>query len=143
MTISSFKTSLAITAASAFVMAMAATSKAEEMATGSMSVEDETVLIVELPDDEATLRDLEMKHRRIINTAQRQCTVSLGGINRNDRDPCVISGVEAGVEQADDPQLTAFHTALPMSVRYDADRPANVWRIGQDDEAPDAVMTTE
>lgn len=83
-----------------------------------------------LPQDEDALRALEQAQRRIVNTAQRQCTQSLGGINRSNNDPCIISAVEVGVDVSNDPALAAFHKSLPMSVRYDGDRPQDVWRAG-------------
>ncbi|WP_422020342.1 hypothetical protein [Pyruvatibacter mobilis] len=141
------KTIVPAAMASAFVLAGATAAQADGHE-GHMSGEADatgktTVVVALLPKDEEALRTLEQRHRRIINTAQRQCTTSLGGINRSDRDPCVISGVETGVEISDDPVLKAFHEALPMSVRYDGDRPDNTWRIGLDDEAPDGIITTE
>jgi hypothetical protein len=126
------------------VTAAQADGHGDHMANGSADASAETTIVVAvLPTDESALRDLDARQRRIVNTAQRQCSTSLGGVNRSDRDPCVISSVEVGIEVAEDPVLKAFHEALPMSVRYDADRRGDTWRIGQDDEAPDGLITTE
>lgn len=145
MGVQNWKKNVCVATAGAVAMLMASAAQAEDdkviMAPGADGAEEQVMVV--LPEDEETLRALEVKHRRIINTAQRQCTTSLGGINRNDRDPCVISGVETGVEISDDPVLKAFHEALPMSVRYDGDRPTSVWRIGQDDDTADVIVVEE
>lgn len=83
-----------------------------------------------LPADEEALRAIDGKHRRLIRLAQRQCSIGIGVVEAGERNPCVISTVERGVANADDEMLAAFHAALPLSVRFDADRRPDAWRYG-------------
>lgn len=136
-----FRASLGIVAVTAIVMLSAATSSAMDHGDDhAMSPAHDTDTLVVLPNDEETLRALEQKHRKIVRQAARECAPGLAAASASDRDPCVISNVERSVEASDDPYLIAFNAALPKSVRYDEDRRENVWMIGQDDEAPDAVI---
>ena len=98
----------------------------------AMAVEDvpsEPAGAVVLPQDEDALRSLEHQHRRILRTTIRQCAV--GGNKSKTRlvaSPCIISGVERGVDLADDPALRAYHEALPLNAVYDENRPQSIWR---------------
>ncbi|MFP4004018.1 MAG: hypothetical protein ACLFV8_09600, partial [Alphaproteobacteria bacterium] len=83
-----------------------------------------------LPADMEALRDLDARHRAIVRRAARMCSGLRGTLPRTGlyADPCVRRNVESGLEKAEDPQLTAFHYALPLRVRYDGLRSEADWR---------------
>ena len=84
-----------------------------------------------LPADEPGLRALEHQHRRIVRTSLRQCAVGASKHKRVGATPCVISGVERGVSLSGDTALRAYNDVLPMSERYDDNRPQSIWRMVQ------------
>lgn len=82
------------------------------------------------PPTEQFLRDLDTEQLRIVRRAARGCpttTTTPAKSIRAERDPCVIASTDKAVADSGDPDLQAFHRALPDSERYDEQRPATVW----------------
>jgi hypothetical protein len=79
-----------------------------------------------LPRDEESLRALDAKQLRLVRRATSMCDASEPGFVRARamRRPCIIGLVDNAVATSDDPELQAYHAAMPVSVRYDRFRPA-------------------
>jgi hypothetical protein len=74
-----------------------------------------------------TLNDAQLRLlRRTIQGCKAMRTPATKQI-RDERDPCVISGTDRAVADEMDPDLEAFHKALPDTDRYDENRSATVW----------------
>jgi len=81
------------------------------------------------PPTEQFLRDLDNEQLRMVRNASRGCPTNNFGANsiKRERDPCVISSTDRAVAASNNPDLQAFHQALPPSARYDEQRPSTVW----------------
>jgi len=81
------------------------------------------------PPTEEFLRQLDNDQLRIVRRAGRGCpSNNLAGKSiKSERDPCVISSTDKAVADSGNPDLQAFHRALPDSERYDENRPTTVW----------------
>jgi hypothetical protein len=80
---------------------------------------------------EAYLRQLDNDQLRLLRRAIQGCpsaSAGLGRAVRTERDPCVISGTDKAVADSGNPDLEAFHSALPETDRYDENRSSTVWR---------------
>jgi hypothetical protein len=81
--------------------------------------------------DEKFLSDLDSQQLRIVRQASRGCpqiNVGPGKAIRQERDPCVTSTTDKAVADSGNPDLQAFHAALPEQDRYDEHRPTTVWQ---------------
>jgi hypothetical protein len=81
---------------------------------------------------EAYLRDLDNEQLRLLRLASRSCpnvSTQVGKAISRERDPCVIASTDKAVLDTGDPDLEAFHAALPQSERYDENRTSTAWRI--------------
>jgi len=78
---------------------------------------------------EQFLRDLDNQQLRMVRNASRGCPTNNFGANsiKRERYPCVISSTDRAVAASNNPDLQAFHQALPPSARYDEQRPSTVW----------------
>lgn len=83
-----------------------------------------------LPQEEAALRDLNVRQLQIVRRALRGCgaSYSSGASVSGFRDPCVTRWSDQTIDAADDPALHAFHWSLPARERYDEYRSSSVWR---------------
>ncbi|MDZ4866747.1 MAG: hypothetical protein SGI91_05450 [Alphaproteobacteria bacterium] len=81
------------------------------------------------PPTEQFLRDLDNQQLRMVRNASRGCPSNNLGVNsvKKERDPCVIASTDRAVAASNNPDLQAFHEALPPSARYDEQRPSTVW----------------
>jgi hypothetical protein len=81
------------------------------------------------PPTEEFLRQLDTEQLRIVRRAVRGCpSNNLGAKSiKSERDPCVIASSDRAVADSGDPDLQAFHRALPDSERYDENRASTVW----------------
>ncbi|MBL8781676.1 MAG: hypothetical protein JNL06_12135 [Alphaproteobacteria bacterium] len=82
------------------------------------------------PPTEQFLRDLDNQQLRIVRNASRGCpspTLGAGKTIKPERNPCVIASTDKAVADSNNPDLQAFHEALPASARYDEQRPSTVW----------------
>lgn len=77
------------------------------------------------------LRDLNSAHLRIVRRSANLCagpsTASAGRINSLKDFTCVMSLTDKAVAESGNPQLQAYHAALPQPARYDQDRSATYW----------------
>lgn len=84
------------------------------------------------PAEEAYLRELDNEQLRLLRLASRSCpnvSTQIGKAISRERDPCVIAATDKAVLDTGDPDLEAFHAALPQSERYDENRTSTAWRI--------------
>lgn len=83
-----------------------------------------------LPGDLEAQRALDFEHRRLVRRAVRQCFPRARSLPRTGlyADPCVRRNVARGLELAESPELSAFHWALPLRVRFDGLRGEADWR---------------
>jgi hypothetical protein len=81
------------------------------------------------PPTEEFLRELDTQQLRIVRRAVRGCpSNNLGAKSiKSERDPCVIASSDKAVADSGNPDLQAFHRALPDSERYDENRSSTVW----------------
>jgi hypothetical protein len=81
------------------------------------------------PPTEQFLRELDNEQLRIVRRAARGCpSNNLGAKSvKTERDPCVITSADRAVAESGNPDLQAFHRALPDSERYDEHRPSTIW----------------
>ena len=77
---------------------------------------------------EEFLRDLNHDQLRLLRRATKNCR-SIGRAMRAERNPCVTTATDKAVADKGDPDLLAFHRALPVTERYDENRSSNVWRV--------------
>ena len=80
---------------------------------------------------EQYLRDLDNEQLRMLRHATRSCPnigTNIGKAMNRERDPCVIASLDKAIADSGDPDLQAFHTALPQSERYDENRTSTAWR---------------
>ena len=82
-----------------------------------------------LPSDEQALSDLNFRQRRMVRRAQTRCSAEGGAVTGG---PCVRGVVDREVARENDPELTAFHYALPVQHRYDSERASFVWKNVRD-----------
>lgn len=78
------------------------------------------------------LRELDSEQLRLLRLATRSCpnvSMQVGKSISRERDPCVIAATDKAVLDTGDPDLEAFHSALPQSERYDENRTSTAWRI--------------
>jgi hypothetical protein len=81
------------------------------------------------PPTEEFLRQLDSDQLRIVRRAVRGCpsnNLAAKSI-KSERDPCVIASADKAVADSGNPDLQAFHRALPDSERYDENRASTVW----------------
>lgn len=78
------------------------------------------------PVTEEFLRQLDNEQLRLLRLALRGCAKP--GALRADGDPCVTLRTDEAVTQSGNPDLEAFHKALPASDRYDETRSSTIWR---------------
>lgn len=78
---------------------------------------------VVLPTDQVSLAKLNDAHLKMVRAAMRECNATPR--MANDTPGCVVTYVEQGVSQSNDPQLKAFNAKLPTGVRYDENRTIN------------------
>jgi hypothetical protein len=81
--------------------------------------------------DEKFLSDLDSQQLRIVRQASRGCpqlNIGPGKTIRKERDPCVMASTDKAVADSGNPDLQAFHDALPEAARYDEQRPTTVWQ---------------
>lgn len=86
--------------------------------------------ILTKPLTEENLRALNDTQLRLLRRTIQGCkamrTPATKAI-RDERDPCVIAGTDKAVADEKDPDLKAFHEALPDTDRYDENRSTTVW----------------
>lgn len=87
--------------------------------------------VLSKPLTEATLRELNEVQLRLLRQTIQACRVARpplkGKVMPDERDPCVIAGTDRAIADKNDPDLKAFHEALPVTERYDENRPTTVW----------------
>lgn len=78
------------------------------------------------PVTEDFLRQLNDQQLSLLRAAQMGCAKpgALGGIG----DTCVIMRTDEAVLKSGNPDLQAFHKALPLDDRYDETRDSTLWR---------------
>jgi hypothetical protein len=84
------------------------------------------------PVTEDFLRQLDNDQLRLLRRAIRGCPSASAGVGkaiRPERDPCVIASTDKAVADTGNPDLQAFHSALPETERYDENRSSTVWRV--------------
>lgn len=77
------------------------------------------------PVTEEFLRKLDNDQLRIVRQAQGRCPRTP---IRRERDPCITMSTDKAVAATNDPDLAAFHKALPATERYDEMRSSVTWR---------------
>lgn len=87
------------------------------------------------PRDAATLQALNAEQLAIVSEAVSRCWANDGRPQGVGPKACVINVTESVLQALSDPDLHAFHRALPMHVRYDAKRPDSYWQRMVDDTA--------
>lgn len=78
------------------------------------------------------LRELDNEQLRLLRLATRSCpniSANVGKAVSRERDPCVMASTDKAVHDSGNPDLEAFHSALPQSERYDENRTSTAWRI--------------
>lgn len=80
-----------------------------------------------LPHSKEALRELNSEQIRIVRRAANLCAGAAASTGLKDQ-ACVISMVDDTVAKSDDPELIAFHYAIPTNQRYDRLRSNIYWQ---------------
>jgi hypothetical protein len=116
-----------------FFMAMLASAAAFPVdKTAPAGMPETTAVPQGLPTTAAALRDLDRSHVQIMRRVHRVCTHHGQGrflsYQHSHRNPCIVTNADMAVERSRDPQLSAYHRALPAWERYNANRTGTPWR---------------
>jgi hypothetical protein len=102
--------------ASLTVLSLAPLARAQDAPTFSQS-----------PVTEQYLQQLDEEQLRTLRSVLQGCAKP-GGLRASSDDPCVTSRTDEAILSAGNPDLEAFHRALPPSARYDETRSSTAWR---------------
>lgn len=80
------------------------------------------------PRDAVSLKALNGEQLAIVSEATSRCWAYEGRPQGVGPKACVINTTESVLLTRHDPELQAFHRALPMHVRYDAKRQDSYWQ---------------
>jgi len=80
------------------------------------------------PRDAASLEAINAEQLKIVHEAVSSCWKLPGRPQGAYAKACVVNSTESIIQAMQDPELLAFHRALPMHVRYDDNRPASYWQ---------------
>lgn len=79
------------------------------------------------PVTEEFLQQLDEEQLRTLRSILKGCARP-GALRAASDDPCVTSRTDEAILKSGNPDLEAFHRALPPSARYDQTRSSTAWR---------------